>query len=181
MLPTSAVENEGVRVGPVDGDQSNRGADVWKGNRGAAAAARNTRVHAGWSNTSGGTQSLYVTAAPGLLTCQSMKYQRASGAWSRFHVRFWRVPESSGSSKLVPAGAHHEDFVWSCPGHAVDSNGPTGSGFDWGRRELVDRFQAGGHWAEGKWWGNTRNFKQCDGDWAGSDGIGVVIGNNHRH
>lgn len=155
---------------------------VFKGNRGAAAAARNTVVHTGWSNTSGGTQSLWVVKDAGpVWTCQAMKYQRASGSWSRFHVRYWRVPESSGDSKLSPATPHHEDFVVSCPGHAVDSNGPTGSGFDWGRRELVDKFQNGGHTAEGKWWGNTQNFKQCDDDWAGSDGVGVVIGNNHRH
>lgn len=157
---------------------------VWKGNRGAAAATRNTVVHTGWSNTSGGDQGLYVKVAPGLLQCQAMLYQRASGTFSRFHVRVWRVPLSSGDSKLSPGAVHHEDFVPSCllpPYHAVDSNGPTGSGFDWGRRTLVDAFQAGGHTAAGKLWENDRNFVQCDGDLAGSNGIGVVIGNNHRH
>lgn len=129
-------------------------------------------------NTDGGTQSLGVGSAK---SCNVMQYQVASGSLSRFHVRLWRIPGTSGASKLAAGAVHHEDFVLECPGHAVDSNGGTGSGFDWGRRELVDQFQAGGHDAVGKLWGNTANFEQCDGDFARSNGVGVVVSNNHRH
>lgn len=151
---------------------------VWKGtNAWADDVARNIEVHAGWTDTSGSTQSIHVPSGGG---CRSMDRQRASaGSTStRYHIRLWRVTGTDGADKLVIGDAHHEDFVWYC-GHAVDSNGSNGSGFDQGRRRLVDAFST--HYEEGNWWGNTRNFQQCDGDWAGSDGIGVKIGNDHRH
>ena len=73
--------------------------------------------------------------------------------------------------------AHHEDLVlFPVPcGHAVDSNGSRGSGFDQGRDELRDRFAAAGHAWYRVWWGNTQSFKQCDGDYAASDGWTVFV------
>jgi len=130
-------------------------------------AASQTQYHAGWSDTSGGPQAAYSHG-----TCYSMGAQRASAGSSsdRFHIRlFW-----AGSDPYTVGDAHHEDYViWdpNCRGqHAVDSNGPTGSGFDWGRRELMRKFRDAGHYTTYNWWGNTDNFPQCDGDWAGSDG-----------
>jgi hypothetical protein len=61
-------------------------------------------------------------------------------------------------------------------GHAVDANGPSGSGFDQGRREVRIRVgDAAGHSWYTQNWGNTNNFQQCDGDWARSDGIVTFI------
>ncbi len=119
-------------------------------------------LHAGWTNTSGSSQATWSHGS-----CYSMGTQRASGGSlsSRFHIRlFW-----AGGDPYTVGDAHHEDFVWYC-GHAVDSNGATGSGFDWGRRTLRSDFKAAGHYTTYTWWGNTHNFKQCDGDYAGSNG-----------
>jgi hypothetical protein len=125
-------------------------------------AAAQTQGHAGWSNTGGSSQASWSHG-----TCYWMGTQRASAGTSssRFHIRFFWA----GSDPYAVGDAHHEDFVWYC-GHAVDSNGSTGSGFDWGRRELMRKFRDAGHYTTYDWWGNTQNFKQCDGDWAGSDG-----------
>jgi hypothetical protein len=68
--------------------------------------------------------------------------------------------------------AHHEDFVWYC-GHAVDKGGLSNglsSGFDQGRRAIYDAFHGVHDCAGATYWGNTREFKQCDGDYAGSNG-----------
>jgi hypothetical protein len=73
--------------------------------------------------------------------------------------------------------AHHEDLVFfpvPC-GHAVDSNGGGGSGFDQGRDELETGFAAAGHATRRVWWGNTQSFKQCDGDYAASDGWTLFV------
>jgi hypothetical protein len=130
--------------------------------------------HAGWSATSGSTQSFADHDA-----CYSMHGQRASGDGSRFHVRV-RGQHSDGSLGWVATGdAHHEDLVFfpvPC-GHAVDSDGPGGSGFDQGRDELEVRFATAGagHAVERAWWGNTQSFRQCDGDYAASDGWTAFI------
>lgn len=156
-----------------------QGTNAW-----ASDVARNLEVHAGMTNTEGSTQSLYVNGQPGLLICHAMDRQRATGPNARTHARLWRVPGSgTGAGKLVAAGAHYEQRELACSNdHAVVSGDNTGvSGFDIGRRFVVGRFQDAGHVATGKWWGNTRNFIQCTGFGARSDGIGVVIENNHRH
>jgi hypothetical protein len=148
---------------------------------------RATEQHAGWTNTEGEHQNLGVATQPPPnhtnRTCKGMDGQRASGRYTRFHVRIWGIPAAAG--RLTAAAAHHEDFnaLTNCfpLGHAVDANGSNGSGFDQGRVKLVDTFQLGGHIAEGKWWGNTQNFQQCDGDTASSDGIGVNIQLNNVH
>ena len=35
------------------------------------------------------------------------------------------------------------------------------------------RLESGGHGWYSEFWGNTQNFQQCDGDYAGSDGYTV--------
>lgn len=159
---------------------------VFHGSKGhAAGAAAATQHHAGWTVTGGGSQGLNVHQGSGNYACRGTDHQRASGTFSRFHVRLWFVDATKGKSVQKSVGTpHHEDWVLNPPwcGHAVDSNGPTGSGFDWGRRELARKLFDGGHTAQqNQYWGNTANFKQCDGDYAGSAGTGVLIPNNHGH
>lgn len=155
---------------------------VFDGTYGSAGnTIRGIENHNNWTDTSGSGQNLGVAInTTGSYSCNAMYGQRASGTFTRFHVRIWNIPAATG--RLVAGSAHHEDFITIPPcGHAVDSNGSNGSGFDQGRRKLVDGWQAHGHSADGVWWGNTRNFQQCDGDMAGSDGVGVVLNQPHAH
>jgi hypothetical protein len=141
-------------------------------------ALANIAAHAGWANTSGSTQYFSDHG-----TCRIMDGQRASacGLCDRFHVRVEAIADSDESWGVTSRGdAHHEDLVWYC-GHAVDANGPSGSGFDQGRRELRQLLEAGGHGWQSRYWGNTRNFRQCDGDYAGSDGYTVFVRIGHTH
>jgi hypothetical protein len=129
--------------------------------------------HAGWRVTSGSTQSFADHGS-----CYPMHAQRASGEGSRFHVRVRGQHPDSSLGWIATAGAHHEDVVmFPVPcGHAVDSNGAGGSGFDQGRDELERLFAtADGHLVERLWWGNTQSFRQCDGDYAASDGWTAFI------
>ena len=135
-------------------------------------AASQVEAHAGWSSTSGTTQHFVDHGA-----CAGQHVQRASGEGSRFHVRVRGQHRDPGLGWGAFGAAHHEDLVlFPVPcGHAVDSNGPGGSGFDRGRDELEARFAAAGHLTSRDWWGNTQSFKQCDGDYAGSDGWVVLV------
>jgi hypothetical protein len=135
-------------------------------------AVSQIEAHAGWTATSGSYQWFVDDAS-----CYSMHGQRASGEGSRFHVRIRGQHPDETLGWTATGDAHHEDLVmvpWPC-GHAVDSNGPGGSGFDQGRNELRDRFEAAGHSWSLVWWGNTQSFKQCDGDYAASDGWTVFV------
>ena len=129
-------------------------------------------AHAGWITTSGTVQSFVDHGS-----CLPMHAQRASGQGSRFHVRVRGQHPDPALGWTATGDAHHEDLVvFPVPcGHAVDSNGPGGSGFDQGRDELERRFSSAGHATERVWWGNTQSFKQCDGDYAASDGWTVFI------
>lgn len=147
------------------------------------------RDHASWTNESGSLQSLgvRVNQDPGDKGCDEMDAQRANGSSTdnRKHIRIWRVPYYDGENKKVQTTPHHEDFVLgpSCFGnHAVDSNGDNGSGFDRGRVAVREIFADAGHDIDAQLdWGNTRNFLQCDGDYARSNGNGVRIGMGHTH
>jgi hypothetical protein len=129
-------------------------------------------AHAAWTNTSGSAQSFVDHGG-----CNAMHAQRASGLGSRFHVRLRGQHWDPALGWTALAGAHHEDLVtFPVPcGHAVDANGPEGSGFDQGRDELERRFAAAGHVTRRVWWGNTRSLKQCDGDYASSDGWKLLV------
>jgi hypothetical protein len=135
-------------------------------------AASQVAAHAGWTDTSGTTHSFVDHG-----NCAPMHAQRASGSGSRFHVRVRGQHFDSVRGWTALAAAHHEDLVvFPVPcGHAVDSNGAGGSGFDQGRDELERRFSAAGHATQRAWWGNTQSFKQCDGDYAASDGWAVFV------
>jgi hypothetical protein len=131
----------------------------------ASNAAAHMEHHSGWSNTSGSSQVFYTHGY-----CRGMSTQRASGTYSRYHLRFFQTyhRDAKGRYETV-ADAHHEDWIWYC-GHAVDSNGPGGSGFDQGRWRVYDLLVTRHHWGGYQNWGNTRSFRQCDGDYAGSAG-----------
>jgi hypothetical protein len=135
-------------------------------------AASQLEAHAGWPSTTGSSQSFVDHGG-----CAPMHAQRASGLGARFHVRFRGQHQDAALGWVAVAGAHHEDLVLfprPC-GHAVDSNGPAGSGFDQGRNELERAFASAGHATSRVWWGNTQSFKQCDGDYAASDGWTFVV------
>ena len=128
--------------------------------------------HAGWADGTGTSQSFVEHG-----NCSPMHTQRASGHGTRFHIRV-RGQHWDPTRGLTATGdAHHEDLVvFPIPcGHAVDSNGAGGSGFDQGRNELERRFTAAGHATRRVWWGNTQSFKQCDGDYAASDGWTLFV------
>jgi hypothetical protein len=135
-------------------------------------AVSQIEAHAGWTETWGTTQ-FFVDHG----TCRALHAQLASGSGSRFHVRVRGQHPDDVLGWTATAAVHHEDLVlFPIPcGHAVDSNGSRGSGFDEGRDELRDRFAAGGHAWYRMWWGNTQSFKQCDGDYAGSDGWTLFV------
>ncbi len=137
-----------------------------------ARAASQVESHAGWTATSGSTQFFAEHGG-----CVPIHAQRASGQGSRFHVRLRGQHPDAALGWTAFASAHHEDLVlFPLPcGHAVDSNGSAGSGFDQGRDELQRRFASAGHASSRVWSGNTQSFKQCDGDYAGSDGWTVFI------
>lgn len=127
--------------------------------------------HLGWTATSGSSQ-VFVDHG----SCQPQHAQRASGNGTRFHVRLRGQHPDSSLGWTTTGDAHHEDVVWFPPcGHAVDASGSGGSGFDQGRDELLTRFAAAGHTTSVAWWGNTESFKQCDGDYASSDGWTAFI------
>jgi hypothetical protein len=175
---TSAAGNCGTSIDPIN--IVFQGTNAW-----ASDVARNSNVHAGMGDTSGSSQSLSVPYGTGR-QCRPMDETRATGPDTRHHSRFWRQPNTDGDAKLVMGDAHYERrtgrYEPGCLGtHAITPVGSTPSGFDIGRRYVVGSFQNGGHYAEGKWWGNTNSFRQCDGGYAWSEGIGVVIHNYHRH
>jgi hypothetical protein len=130
-------------------------------------AENSIQHHAGWTNTSGAAQTFVDHG-----NCYSQASQRASGTYSRYHIRLHPIHEDADLGWTTVGDAHHEDWISYC-GHAVDANGPNGSGFDQGRRQLRILLENGGHPWYSRWWGNTQNFRQCDGDYAGSDGYTV--------
>jgi hypothetical protein len=136
-------------------------------------AASQVESHAGWKSTSGSGQLFLDHGA-----CSVQHVQRASGEASRFHVRLRGQHWDPALGWAAAAAAHHEDLVlFPLPcGHAVDANGPGGSGFDQGRDALAAAFAVAGHATSRAWWGNTQSFKQCDGDYAASDGWTVFVG-----
>jgi hypothetical protein len=135
-------------------------------------AVNQIEAHAGWRNTTGSSQTFVDHGA-----CYAMHAERASRYGTRFHIRIRGQHPDDILGWTATGDAHHEDLVmYPVPcGHAVDSDGPGGSGFDQGRDELEDRFATAGHATWREWWGNTQSFKQCDGDYASSDGWTLFV------
>jgi hypothetical protein len=144
--------------------------DVFYANATEDRVLNHLAFHAGWADTGGSTQSF---SSEGV--CGEMAGQLASGYVfeSRLHIRVRRTYDADATWGITARGdAHHEDFVWYC-GHAVDKGGASSgvsSGFDQGRRAIYDALSGIHTYAGTAYWGNTREFKQCDGDYAGSNG-----------
>jgi hypothetical protein len=119
----------------------------------------------------------------------------------RFHIRIWsgngEANHKDEQGRYETIGTpHHEDYhrpdvippIEGCGvrgGHAVDmgtKENPTreGSGFDQGRRRIRQRVNTRRHDVKLVYLGNTRAFRQCDGEDAGSNGnvLWVSIGNH---
>ena len=142
---------------------------LFTNNAWALRSLNHVEYHTGWGNESGTTQRFQSHGE-----CGEMHGQRASAgvSSSRWHVRARRTYHGDDVYGVTTlATPHHEDFVWYC-GHAVDANGPDGSGFDQGRRRLTNLMATSvfHDYAQARYWGNDRDFRQCDGDWAGSNG-----------
>ena len=140
--------------------------------------SRFIRRYTDWDDGDGSDQEFKSSGR-----CRIQRVQRADGgnASSRFHIRLSQLAQRDRRRRRATVGdAHHEDLnvVTNCfpAGHAVDKGTardptPNGSGFDQGRRELVNAFRARGRRVRARNWGNTLEFEQCDGDLAGSDGL----------
>lgn len=158
---------------------------VFNGDQANAVNAKNSvEAHLGWYNDSGSGQDLLVrVTSSGGFVCAQFDFQRASaGALSdRKHIRMWRIPSSADANKKVAGTPHVEDWVFGdgCFSHAVEPNGSDGSGFDKGRRSVQNGFAD--HGTSNANWGNTRNFRQCNGRYAGSNGTGAIINMGHIH
>lgn len=129
---------------------------------------------AGWTNRSGTVQWGWDG-----IQCKRMEAQRATRcpvnlpiigtACGRHHARFWSTVNDIPNliAKVTP---HVEDLIvrhdpwFLC--HAVKSNGPEGSGYEQGK--VAMRSVYGQYTAYYPFWGNTKNFPQCDGDIAGN-------------
>jgi hypothetical protein len=131
-------------------------------------AVSQTQTHSGWSDDNGDGQYFFDHG-----NCSFMTAQRASAGLqsSRFHIRYHPIHSDPSLGWTTIGDAHHEDATY-C-GHATDANGPNGSGFDQGRRQLRAHLENAGHGWYSEFWGNTQNFQQCDLDYASSDGYTV--------
>jgi hypothetical protein len=154
---------------------------------GVSNTADQIELHVGWTDTDGWFQSFqrltFYFQSRSNIICKSNDTERANHFGyqnTRFHIRLWDLPSYEKGTLGTP---HHEDWVGSCGSHgnhAVDENGsPDGSGFDRGRRAVAGDFRDDGHRVHQEYWGNTRNFRQCDGQNAGSNGVGVDIRIGH--
>ena len=138
----------------------------------AAISANHVRAHTGWGGGSGGGQYF---ASHG--NCGATTRHAESGTGTRYHIRMRKTYHEDGTWGTTTTGTpHHEDLVWYC-GHAVDKGGVDKgeglwSGFDQGRSRIYNALygKPGHTFGRNQYWGNTQEFKQCDGDYAGSHG-----------
>ncbi len=129
------------------------------------------RTHTGWGGGSGGGQYF---ASYGV--CGATTRHAESGSRTRFHIRMRKTYHEDGTWGITTIGTpHHEDLTY-C-GHAVDKGGVDKgeglwSGFDQGRSRIYNALygKSGHAFAGSVNWGNTQEFRQCDGDYAGSHG-----------
>jgi hypothetical protein len=135
------------------------------------------KFHAGWGGGTGGGQHF---ASHGV--CGAGTRHAESGTFTRYHIRMRKTYHGDATWATTTTGTpHHEDWVstcnWGLGGHAVDKggvsqSGSNWSGFDMGRKRIFQALygKTGHNFAGSVNWGNTREFKQCDGDKAGSNG-----------
>jgi hypothetical protein len=158
----------------------------------ADRANNHVRHHTGWGGGTGGGQYF---ASHGV--CGAGTRHAENGTFTRYHIRMRSTTHSDIAWGQTATGTpHHEDWITGDPGchggfggHAVDkggvSQGPLSwSGFDMGRLRIFNALDGKpGHTFAGSVnWGNTQEFKQCDDDKAGSNGIvyWIRIPNNYH-
>ena len=155
---------------------------VFAGTNASAENAGNAMAyHANWYYGGAAGQSLNVFRQTSSRICKPSNDGRNSvglgpQGTSRFHARYWLSREIGEYPKTV--ATPHYERVTCGTNHAVigNGNGPGGrSGFTYAKLEL------GGHATSSVYWGNTRSFQQCNGNWAGGDGYLAVIYLNHLH
>jgi hypothetical protein len=110
---------------------------------------------------------------------------------SRYHIRLWGGDRYINDHlfPVMVATPHHEE--WTSCGHAVNAGAVdrgaewrrrSGSGFDMGRRRVMNRFasdpggSSGRHPRRYEYWGNSDSRIQCAGWPAGSNGNVGYIG-----
>lgn len=151
---------------------------VFYGYATASRSNNHVRAHTGWGGGSGGGQYF---ASHGI--CGPGTYHAESGTFSRYHIRMRKTydADTTWRGTTTTSTPHHEDWIGviGCY-HAVDRGGVSqpypynqgNSGFDQGRKRIFNALygESGHTFALSENWGNTQEFKQCDDDWAGSNG-----------
>lgn len=161
-------------------------------------------LRTGWSNRANKVtrriESKQMFQSWGPAHCGEYYGDIASGGAvnSRFHVRCRKTAkydDLAGLGTTTTCTPHHEDITlfspqhnwkwFACPipicgrdapcWHAVDQNGPSGSGFDIGRTEIYNRFKDTTSNIVSQNWGNTAEIPQCDGGRASSNGLVYFI------
>jgi hypothetical protein len=151
---------------------------VFTGFANATRAANHVQKHTVWAVTSGNTR--YLKGHFTNPSCRLQNWQRSAGlAGDRWHMRGRTIHALSSTDVTTLASAHRES-IKAC-GHVVKpAAGGVPSGFDQGREKLYEKFggAAGivGHPPASVNWGNSTNFQQCDGSYAGANGKVYSIG-----
>lgn len=134
-------------------------------------AVNTLEYHVDWDDEEG-TNQTFVDHG----NCYNMAEQRSNAVVlsSRSHIRLHPIHSDATLGWTTVGDAHFEDTQL-CgiePSHAVREDGPDGSGYDNARNDLwyeIDILV--GHSAWFGWWGNTQSMRQCDGEYASSDGF----------
>lgn len=157
---------------------------IFYGEATAARTLNHVAFHTGWSGGATGGNQYFATHG----ICYPSFGERYDGTVEdRFHIRAQKTYHGDATwGTTTMSTPHHEDWVtwiWTdCASngfgnHAVDKGGVDKggglqSGFDQGRTAIYNAFygRSGHEYGGLSYWGNTQEFKQCDGDWAGSHG-----------
>lgn len=136
------------------------------------------RFHTGWGGGSGGGQYF---ASHGI--CGAGTQHAENGTFTRYHIRMRKTydADTTWRGTTTVGTPHHEGYIgYGGCFHAVDRGGVSqpypynqgNSGFDQGRKRIFNALygETGHTFMLAENWGNTQEFKQCDDDWAGSNG-----------
>jgi hypothetical protein len=140
----------------------------------AARSVNHVQKHTGWIAPSGsGANTRYLRGHD--YSCLAQNWQRATGSDAdHWHIR-GRTLHKDYKADITTIASAHREVVRAC-GHAVKpASGGTPSGFDTGREQVYTKFGGLAGLADHTGpatlnWGNTKNFLQCDGAYAASNG-----------
>lgn len=151
---------------------------VFSGYATGSRSLNHLRFHTGWGGGSGGGQYF---ASHGI--CSPGTQHTESGTFTRYHIRMRKTydADTTWRGTTTVGTPHHEDWIgYGGCFHAVDKGGVSqpypynqgNSGFDQGRKRIFNALygEPGHTFMLSENWGNTQEFKQCDDDWAGSNG-----------